>query len=85
MAVKLARQLMQKDEDDVENNEEERCAEGDACVEEEEVEQEDDIEGYWIVQTLNKHPFKNKWIMFITGMDTIDSISEFQLNASKPH
>lgn len=62
MAVKLARQLMQKEEDDVENNEEERSAERETCEEEEEAEQEEDIE----------------------GMDTIDSISEFQ-SSPQPH
>lgn len=43
MAVKLARQLMQKDEEEVQNNEEERISEKDLCVEETEV---DEVEGF---------------------------------------
>lgn len=43
MAVKLARQLMQKDEEEVENNEEERLAEKDIHVEVKEP--VDDVEG----------------------------------------
>ena len=42
MAVKLARQLMQKDEEEVQNNEE-RISEKDLCVEETEV---DEVEGF---------------------------------------
>jgi hypothetical protein len=45
MAVKLARQLMQKDEEEVENNEEDRLPEKDSCVEVEETEV-DDVEGF---------------------------------------
>lgn len=46
MAVKLARQLMQKDEEEVQNNEEDRISEKDLCVEETEV---DEVEGMDIV------------------------------------
>jgi hypothetical protein len=45
MAVKLARQLMQKDEEEVENNEEDRLSEKDSCAEVEETEV-DDVEGF---------------------------------------
>ncbi|EFX75109.1 protein phosphatase inhibitor 2-like isoform X2 [Daphnia pulex] len=48
MAVKLARQLMQKDEEEVENNEEDRLPEKDSCVEVEETEV-DDVEGMDII------------------------------------
>lgn len=44
MAVKLARQLMQKDEEEVENNEEEKLSKTDILVEVKEAEV-DDIEG----------------------------------------
>ncbi|KZS11986.1 putative Phosphatase inhibitor 2 protein [Daphnia magna] len=47
MAVKLARQLMQKDEEEVENNEEERLAEKDIHVEVKEP--VDDVEGMDII------------------------------------